>query len=634
MRIAVISCALAATLAFAGADNPYGACAHITRAEFPPARTCDMMRQVGMGWVRCDFDWHQLETKKGMWDFDRFDGILAECEAKGIQLLPILGYSVQWARPVHQHLDAWEEYVRRVVERYGRRLPVLEVWNEQNIFNFWKDPNPTNYLALLRRTYETVKKADPAIRVAFGGTAGVPIPFIEEVYKLGGGKCFDVLCIHPYSCPKRPEGVMDANIEKLRAMMAKYGDASKPIWITEVGWPTHHEALASMDLLLAGLKAARPEAKTWRTIYVPARQDEDADADENVRREICDALPKGSSVEICRGIDLSDRLAKGGVDAVIYPFSENYASDSIDAVHAFVTEGGVLADFGGLPLHGAYRTAEDGMMHPDRKAVSWRNRERLRIAERAWWHDKRYPESVRVRPTAAAGDLKVPPKGFVGQRFFTERLLKPGDAFIPLLSVQTNGIEAVAAAVYRFGSDMKGAVVVGGLMKRGVHGASSEAHQARMAARALGIAFAENIENVFWYEFRQPDIDPCDQESFFGLVHGNFAPKPAYGAYMTFVDARPVGSVQKSVQWRSADGKDYFPQWTRPDGRSAGMVWTIGPARKVKMAFSSPKMAFSDLAGARVRPVREGNAYTLIISGSPIYFVGGEMTDMTTLDQK
>ena len=72
----------------------------------------------------------------------------------------------------------------------------------------------------------------------------------------------------------------------------------------------------------------------------------------------------------------------------------------------------------------------------------------------------------------------------------------------------------------------------------------------------------------------------------------------------------------------------------RPDGCSAGMVWTIGPARKVKMAFSSPKMAFSDLAGARVRPVREGNAYTLIISGSPIYFVGGEMTDMTTLDQK
>ena len=205
---------------------------------------------------------------------------------------------------------------------------------------------------------------------------------------------------------------------------------------------------------------------------------------------------------------------------------------------------------------------------------------------------------------------------------------------IPLLSVETNGLDAVAAAVYKFNSDMKGAVIVGGVMWRGVHGASSEAHQARMTARGLGIAFAEGVENVFLYEFRCPDIDPCDQESFFGIVHGNFAPKPAYGAYMTFIDARPAGSVQKSVQWRSADGKDYFPQWTRPDGRSAGMVWTIGPARKVKMAFSSPKMAFSDLAGARVRPVREGNAYTLIISGSPIYFVGGEMTDMTTLDQK
>lgn len=634
MRAVAIACVLAPSLAFASVDNPYGVCSHITRAEYPPPRTCAMVRQAGIGWVRCDFDWHQVETAKGVWNFDRFDGIVADCEAAGVQLLPILAYTVKWARPVHEHLDAWEEYVRRVVERYGRRLPVLEVWNEQNIPNFWKDPNPTNYLALLRRTYETVKKIDPSIRVAFGGTAGVPIPYIEEVYKLGGAKWFDILSIHPYSCPKRPEGVVDTQIENLRAMMAKYGDDKKPIWITEIGWPTHHEATSSTALLLSGLKAAKPEMTMWRIVYVPARQDEDPAADENVRREISDAMPEGSRVEICRGVDLAARLAKGDIDAVVYPFSENYASDSYDAVYEFVKAGGVLADFGGMPMHTAYRTAADGTIQSDAKAVAWRNRERMRIAVQAWWLDKRYPASVPVRPTAAAKGLNVPPKGFLGQRFFTDRLLKPGDVMIPLLSVETNGLDAVAAAVYKFNSDMKGAVIVGGVMWRGVHGASSEAHQARMTARGLGIAFAEGVENVFLYEFRCPDIDPCDQESFFGIVHGNFAPKPAYGAYMTFIDARPAGSVQKRVSWRSADGKDYFPQWTRPDGRMAGMVWTTGPSRRIKVAFSAQKMTFFDVSGARVRPVREGNAYTLIISGSPIYFVGGEMTDMTTLDQK
>ena len=595
-RASLLACSLASSLAFAAVNNPYGSCAHVTRGE-PPARTCAMMRQAGMGWVRSDFDWRSIEKKKGEWDFAYFDKVVAECEAEGVQLLPILGYSVPWAHPAHAHLDAWEEYVRKVVTHYGKRLPVLEVWNEENIPGFWKEPNPTNYLAVLRRTYETAKKIDPKVRVAFGGTAGVPFKFIEEVYKLGGAKWFDIMNIHPYSHPRRPEGVMDAQIEKLRLMMAQYG-------------------------------AARPDMKTWRMLYVPAQTDEEGDADENVCRQLLDSLPKGSRVEVCRSVDLAQRLAKGDVDGVVYPFSENYAADSVDAVYAFVKAGGVLVDFGGMPMWNAYRADADGVMQRDTKAESWKDRQRLRIAETAWWVDKRYPESMPVRPTAAAKGVKIPPKGFDGQRFFTPRLLQKGDAFIPLLSAPTNGIEAVAAAVYKFNSDMKGAIVVSGLFGRGSHGTSSEERQAKMTARALGIAFAEGIENFFWYEFRQPDHDPYDPESYFGMVHDNFAPKPAYGAYMTFVDARPVGSVQKAATWRSADGTVYFPQWTRPDKRKAGMIWTTKAAHERKLTFTSPKVTFLDVAGARVRPTREGNVYTLRISGSPIYFFGGELKDV------
>ena len=54
---------LVANVAVAG--NPYGACAHITCDE-PPARTCAMMRQAGMGWVRSDFVWRSIERKSGV----------------------------------------------------------------------------------------------------------------------------------------------------------------------------------------------------------------------------------------------------------------------------------------------------------------------------------------------------------------------------------------------------------------------------------------------------------------------------------------------------------------------------------------------------------------------------------------
>ena len=474
-RASLLACSLASSLAFAAVNNPYGSCAHVTRGE-PPARTCAMMRQAGMGWVRSDFDWRSIEKKKGVWDFAYFDKVVAECEAEGVQLLPILGYSVPWAHPAHAHLDAWEEYVRKVVTHYGKRLPVLEVWNEENIPGFWEAPNPTNYLAVLRRTYETAKKIDPSIRVAFGGTAGVPFGFIEGVYKLGGAKWFDIMNIHPYSHPRRPEGVMDAQIEKLRLMMAQYGDAQKPIWITEVGWPTHSVRISEGRLLLAGLRAARPDMKTWRMLYVPAQTDEEGDG----------------------SLDLAKRLAKGDVDGVVYPFSENYAADSVDAVFAFVKAGGVLVDFGGMPMWNAYRADADGVMQRDKKAETWKDRQRLRIAETAWWVD---------------------------------------------LSAPTNGIEAVAAAVYKFNSDMKGAIVVSGLFGRGSHGTSSEERQAKMTARALGIAFAEGIENFFWYEFRQPDHDPYDPESYFGMVHDNFG-----GARRTARSTSRSGRVPTSAR--------------------------------------------------------------------------------------
>ena len=235
-----------------------------------------MMRQAGIGWVRCNFDWHAVELRKGEWNFSLFDRVVSECEAEGVRLLPILGHVPPWTCRSGADLDAWEEYARRVVMRYGRRLPVVEVWNEENADGFWNVSNPTNYMALLRRTYETVKGIDPYVRVAFGGTAEVPRQFIEGVYELGGAKYFDIMNIHPYTHPGRPEGSMDVNIEKLRVIMAKYGDAHKPLWITEVGWPTHRPRFFSEDgLLLAGLKAARPSAGTWRMLYVPAYRNEE-----------------------------------------------------------------------------------------------------------------------------------------------------------------------------------------------------------------------------------------------------------------------------------------------------------------------------------------------------------------------
>ncbi len=35
--------------------------------------------------------------------------------------------------------------------------------------------------------------------------------------------------VHPYSHPRQPEGSLDVRLEKTRSLMAKYGDADKPL---------------------------------------------------------------------------------------------------------------------------------------------------------------------------------------------------------------------------------------------------------------------------------------------------------------------------------------------------------------------------------------------------------------------
>ena len=625
MRFAtsVFSLALAASAAGADvpAENSYGACAHLTRGE-PTTPTCDLIRQMGAGWVRCDFDGRVVERQPGVWDFACYDAIVAACEAAGLQLLPILYEPPKWSYPAYEHLDAWGDYVQRVVAHYGQRLPVLEIWNEPNINPFWKNPNPTNYLAVLRRAYEVVKAHDPSLRVALGGMAGVPLDFIEEIYRLGGARHFDIMNVHPYTNLREPESRADAWLEQLHALMAKYGDADKPLWITEMGWPTHRIHVNDAEILRAGLRVADPSKTAWRAVYVPA----EPDGLDGAVRAVREALPAGSTVEACRAPKLAERLARGDVDAVIHPFTEDYPSDSLDAVEAFVKTGGVFVDFGGMPMFNAYRTDANGRACPDPKADSARDRARLRIQEVAWWMDARYPAGATVRPTDAMDGFCPTGQTYAASRFLTPARLRPGDAFIPLLAAQTNGVGLVAAAVYKFNSDYRGAVVVNARVEW-ASGASDEARQARMLARSLGLFFAEGVEKVFWYEFTSKEEDAHGVHSHYGIVHGSFAPKPAYGAYKTFIDRRPVGSVQRSDRWKSAGGRAYFPQWRRPDGKDAGMIWTIGPTGERWLAFTTDHVSFHDVTGLRLFPKRDGTRYLVPVTDSPVYFTGGALQD-------
>jgi hypothetical protein len=76
--------------------------------------------------------------------------------------------------------------------------------------------------------------------VATGGHLGRNPGFLETIYKQGGEAYLDAVAVHPwpaYEAPQGDEAFDWKRIEDYRAVMVKHGDAHKPIWCTEFGWP-------------------------------------------------------------------------------------------------------------------------------------------------------------------------------------------------------------------------------------------------------------------------------------------------------------------------------------------------------------------------------------------------------------
>ena len=619
--------ALAVFGAWADVASPYGVCAHvgcpgefeIREAEF------EKMRAAGIGWVRSDFLWQDIEPQKGVYRFERFDELMKSARKYGIRVLPILCYDNPRVYPGYawQHPEEWGRFVQEVVKRYRRELSVVEIWNEPNI-PFWKPkPDATQYAEFLKLSYGRVKAVAPEIRVAMGGTAGMDTNFYAGIYAAGGVNFMDIVNIHPYSHPYAPEQRLVPYLESVNKTIADNG-GRQALWITEVGWPTHKPVMSNPSIIRSALETARPGRKCWTVVLADTCAD-GMPPNAKFARAVEESLDGFVRIEACDARGTRERLAAGGVDAVFFPFDESYPKDSMDAVVAFVERGGTLLQFGGFPM---YRWVSyvggSRVLGADGSGEAAADRQRVGISCACWWMNPAIPDETQVYPTegAVAAGLKAEPTGFRCGRFFTSAQLKPGDEFVPLLvGKDKNGSDIVGAGVYCFNGEKGGRVAVCGLSYGTDCGvAATESEQAAYTARMLAIVAAENVETTFVYELQAPEGDLYYSEAHFGICHRDLSPKPAYTAYATFTKMRPAGSVQKPGKWHDENREVFFPRWNLPDGTRGGMFWTVGAARTIRQTFSDA-VEFFDLFGQPLKlAADEKGGYSVPISDRPVYW--------------
>lgn len=213
-------------------------------------KAAEMAQAIGIKWSREELSWGYIESQPGQWRFDRYDTAVDVAYSHGIALFGLLDYCVDWASTAPTDaekrwcwmpkIDAWQNYVHRVVDRYKDKIKHWQIWNEPNIGVFWQpEPNFVDYSKLLKASYKIIKSIDPDAQILGCNTSRCDQDFIEGVFTEGGFDWMDILGVHPYRYPRTPEETnLIGDMHKLVALMQKYGEA-KPIWITEVGWPTH-----------------------------------------------------------------------------------------------------------------------------------------------------------------------------------------------------------------------------------------------------------------------------------------------------------------------------------------------------------------------------------------------------------
>lgn len=266
--------------AHAGCDSPdenrFGVVEQLTwrflySADNMPT-ALELMRSAGIGWVRVNWSWKDMQPQPGAFDFSQFDLVAHMAADYDIRLLPILLAVPAWAStappeliaergslsPVDKYrpreLNDWLTYVRAAVERYdgdglddapgSPRMEYWEVWNEPNLAQYWPPaPDVDEYLELLQATFAAIQEVDPTAKVVLGGLSGSGVNaegtgYLQQLYARGGAAYFDVMSIHHYIHPAL-EGNIDALAAALaatRALMDEHGDADVPLWLTEIGW--------------------------------------------------------------------------------------------------------------------------------------------------------------------------------------------------------------------------------------------------------------------------------------------------------------------------------------------------------------------------------------------------------------
>jgi len=234
-----------------------------------------LMKEAGVGWVRMDFLWSDIEPESGRLELEKYDRIVDLLAKNNIHILGILNYSTDWASSCGKwncppaDSGIFIKYAETVIRRYKDRIKYWEVWNEPDSNIYWAAQDGLkSYCALLKEVYAAAKKIDPDCKILNGGLAN-GIASVNHLYDNGAKDYFDILNIHIFESPLDAAAIKRvlAYPKLAHKIMLRNGDAAKKIWVTEIGCPGMGAGIESKNWWMGGNPSEEQQAAWVKEVF-------------------------------------------------------------------------------------------------------------------------------------------------------------------------------------------------------------------------------------------------------------------------------------------------------------------------------------------------------------------------------
>ncbi len=240
-------------------------------------------RRANVKWIKLQASWEFLQPNGPTDDvttstaYSIFQAHVQRAHNEGFNVLVSVAKAPDWARntqeedgpPYDPQLLA--NFMTHLLERVGREVSAIEIWNEPNLRREWVGELPfsgAGYMQLFRPAYDAIRAFDPNMPIVTAGLAPTGTnpelgsvddrEYLRQMYAAGLGDPYYTnvaVGVHPYSWGNPPDARCCDNIEgrswdddphfffmntieEYREIMVNNGHAAVQMWSTEFGWAT------------------------------------------------------------------------------------------------------------------------------------------------------------------------------------------------------------------------------------------------------------------------------------------------------------------------------------------------------------------------------------------------------------